>query len=301
MNILVTGGAGFIGSNIVEEIVKEHNVWILDNLHSGNLENLKNVKDKIHTIICPCADILKLDIPRMDMIFHLGIPSSSPMYKKDPFLVGEAINGTIGIFEYAKREKVDKVFFASSSSVYNGLKPPHREDMDIKITDYYTEARLAIERIAKLYSMLHGVKSVGFRFFSVYGHHEEAKGVYANIVSQFLWDLKQNKSPIIYGDGKQTRDLTYVKDVVDTFLLFMNKDIECDIFNIGTGIAYSFNDIVDILNSKLDKNIKPTHIKTPINNYVNDTLADISKIRKFGYNPKYSFDRGIDEILNGHE
>lgn len=297
MKILVTGGAGFIGSNLVEELIKENSVIVLDNLHSGSIDNLKEVKEKIKFINDSCNNICRLKLPKVDIIFHLGIPSSSPMYKQNPLLVGEAINGSINVFEFAKKEKVKKVIFASSSSLYNGLQPPHNENMDVKVTDFYTEARLCIERIAKLYNVLYGIKSVGLRFFSVYGPHEEAKGEYANIVSQFLWEMEKGKSPIIYGDGTQKRDFVFVKDVVKACLLSMNFEFEYDVFNVGTGKSYSFNDVVNILNNKLNVNLKPTYIEMPMKNYVDHTLADTRKIRSLGYQSEYSLEEGIDEIL----
>ena len=304
MRILITGGAGFIGSNLVKELVKEHSIIILDNFHTGSYDNLKDIKQQISIINDSCnninrpdSNIRKIDCSNIYMIFHLGIPSSTPMYKEDPLLVGEAINGTINIFEFAKKHKIEKVIYASSSSLYNGIRPPHREDMNIRVTDYYTEARLTIERIAKLYNILYGIKSAGLRLFSVYGPNETAKGRYANMISQFLWDMKEGRSPVIYGDGNQTRDFTYVKDVVDACLLLMNSDIEHNIFNVGTGTSYSFNDVIEILNEKLKTDIKPTYIEMPIKNYVGHTLADITEIKRLGYRPKYTLEKGIDELI----
>lgn len=297
MKILVTGGSGFIGSNLVEELIREHSVVVLDNFHSGDIGNLKNVKDQIEFIEGSCNNISELRLPKVDIIFHLGIPSSSSMYMQNPLLVGEAINGTISVFEYAKKEKVNKVIFASSSSLYSGLKTPHTENMDVKVTDYSTEARLGIERIAKLYHVLFGIKSAGLRFFSVYGPNEKSKGKYANIVSQFLWEMKTGKSPIIYGDGKQTRDFVFVKDVTQACLLLMNLDFEYDIFNVGTEKSHSFNDVVDILNDKMNTNLQPVYIEMPVKNYVHHTLADTKKIRSMGYKSEYSLEKGIDEII----
>lgn len=304
MNILVTGGAGFIGSNLVEELVKEHSIIVLDNFHTGSYQNLENVKNQITIINCSCDNIFRLDTLNtdIDIIFHFGIPSSSPMYKENPLLIGEAINGTVSIFEFAKKHKIEKVIYASSSSLYNGIIPPHREDMNIRVTDYYTEARLTIERIAKLYNILHGIRSIGLRFFSVYGPGEKYKGQYANIITQFLWDMKKDKSPIIYGDGKQERDFTYVKDIVYTCILLIDRlnldsGINHSIFNVGTGTSKSFNNIIEILNYKLGTDIRPIHIKMPIKNYVDKTLADITEIKRLGYIPKYSVEQGIDELI----
>jgi len=174
MKALVTGGAGFIGSNLLEALIKDYDVTVLDNFHTGSMENLKDSNGLIKVIKGSCNDALTLDL-EPDIIFHMGIPSSSPMYRKNPLLVGEAINGMVAIMELARQKECSKVVFASSSSLYNGQKPPHREDMEIKVTDYYTEARLAMERIAELYHTLYDIDYAAMRFFSVYGPHEYAK------------------------------------------------------------------------------------------------------------------------------
>lgn len=300
MNILVTGGAGFIGSNLVEELSKENNVTVLDNLHSGNTNNIKHLRGKIKFVNGSYNDIFKIKLPNesFDIIYHLGIPSSSPMYKEDPNLVGKSINGAINMFEFCLGEEAEKIIYASSSSLYSGLTPPHKENMEIQVTDYYTEARLAIERMAKLENKLYGLKSVGLRFCSVYGPHEEAKCEYANIVTQFLWRMQRGESPIIYGDGSQSRDFVFVKDVVQACTLMMGYNIDCEILNVGTGKSHTFNDVVSILNQKLKINIIPIHIPMPVKNYVDKTLADLTEIKKFGYDPKYSLSQGIDELMN---
>jgi len=304
MKILVTGGAGFIGSNLVEKLVdNNHSVIVLDDYSSGSTDNLKDIEDKIEIINTSCSSILGISnrvrtFQDVDIIFHFGIPSSSPMYKENPHLVGSAIREIVSIFEYAKKYHVQKVIFASSSSLYNGSRPPYREDMRVKVTDYYTEAIFYIERLAKLYYILHDVKSVGLRFFSVYGPHEDAKGIYANIVTQFLWEMQKGKSPVIYGDGKQRRDFTYVDDIVDACVLMLNVDFRHDIFNVGTGVSYDFNDVVSLLNFKLGTKIDPVYVKNPIKNYVENTLADISNIKLLGYKPKYSFEEGIDKLIS---
>jgi UDP-glucose 4-epimerase len=297
MNILVTGGAGFIGSNLVSALAGEHDVTVLDNFHTGNLDNLKNPESKIDIIEDSCGNIGdRISNSDIDVIFHLGIPSSSPMYQENPLLVGSAINDAISVFEFA-RNSGTKVVFASSSSLYNGLPTPNLEEMEIRVTDYYTEARLCIERIAELYHSLYGIPSIGLRFFSVYGPNERAKGIYANIVSQFLWEMQDGKTPVIYGDGEQTRDFTFVKDVVQACMLAMKKDV-FGVFNVGTGMSHSFNDIVRLLNNELGTEIEPQHIENPVKNYVGHTLADITKIRTIlGYNPEYSLERGIKELI----
>jgi UDP-glucose 4-epimerase len=295
MEIIVTGGCGFIGSNLVESLINErHSVNVFDNMNTGNPNNLKGLGAKIFSE--PYSKIGSL-VQKPDMIFHLGIPSSSPMYRNNPELVGEAINDAITLFEYAKKKEC-KVVYASSSSLYNGNKPPYREDMPIYVTDYYTECRYSIERLAKLYNTLYGVKSIGLRFFSVYGPREKYKGKYANIITQFLWAMLKDEQPVIFGDGNQTRDFIYVGDIVKALMLAMKKDFEYEIFNVGTGVAYSFNQIIDSLNELIGKNIKPIYKPNPIKNYVNDTLADTAKAEKMlGFKAKTTLKDGIARLI----
>lgn len=297
MSTLVTGGAGFIGSNLVEELLTAgEEVIVLDNMHTGSPSNLEGLKGDLKVIRASCNELPGMDL-HPERIYHLGIPSSSPMYKKNPYLVGEALNGFTAVFELAKRSG-SRVVYASSSSLYNGLLPPHREDMTIQVADYYTEARLAMERMAELYKRLFDVNSMGMRFFSVYGPKEESKKQYANMVSQFLWEMKGGKTPVIYGDGSQTRDFTYVKDVVRALQLAMKSDYH-GILNVGTGKAYSFNDVIRILNEKLGSDMMPTFKKNPIRNYVTHTQADTSKAEKeIGFKAETTLPSGIDAIIN---
>ena len=299
MKYLVTGGAGFIGSNMTEYLVNEwHEVVVVDNLSTGDLENLSAVKDKIKFIEAPSMNVLELDeLDSLDGIYHYGIPSTTKLYRDNRLLVGEAVNEFTKILELAKRENC-KLIYASSSSVYNGNKPPFKEDLPVLIKDFYTEARYLMERMAKLYYDFYDVKSIGFRFFSVYGPHEEAKKTFANLVSQFMWDLKAGRRPLLYGDGSQTRDFTFVGDINNGFKLGMKSDFECDVFNLGTGKCYALNELVDILNEILDTDIKPTYQENPLQNYVQETLADTSKAKeKLGFEAKISLKEGIKKII----
>ncbi|MCC6014029.1 MAG: NAD-dependent epimerase/dehydratase family protein [Candidatus Verstraetearchaeota archaeon] len=295
MKYIVTGGCGFIGSHLVEYLVNNgYKVIIFDNLSTGSLKNIEGLNVEFYNE--PYEKIWKLS--NIDGIFHLGMPSSSPMYKEDPYLVGRTINEAITIFEYARKNKC-KIVYASTSSIYNGNPIPYREDMTIYVTDYYTECRYAIERLARLYYDLYNVKSVGLRLFSVYGPREEHKGKYANIVSQFLWSMIKDERPIIYSDGNQTRDFIYVSDVVNAFILAMEKDINYDIFNVGTGKNYSFNEVINLLNKYLGKDIKPIYKPNPIKNYVYHTLADTTKAEKIlGFKAKISLEEGIKKLIS---
>lgn len=299
MKLLITGGAGFIGSNLTEELVKQgHEIIMVDNLSTGSADNMSEFKDKIKFIHAPVMEILEMeDLKGVEGIYHLGIPSTTLLYRENPYFVGEAINEFIKILELAKRENC-KVVYASSSSVYNGHKPPFTEDLSVPVKDFYTEARYAMERLAKLYNDFYGIKSVGFRFFSVYGPHEEAKKTFANLVSQFLWDIKAGRSPMIYGDGTQTRDFTYVGDIVRGFIMGMNSDIVCDVFNLGKGRCYTLNELIDTLNKILGTDIKPEYKENPLKNYVYETLADTQKAKNIlGFEAEVDLEEGIKRIL----
>ncbi len=297
MSVLVTGGAGFIGSNLVEHLLAlGQEVLVLDDFSTGSRENLEGLSGSFEVIESGCVNLLDQEISP-SAIYHLGIPSSSPMYQRDPMLVGEAINGMIAVLELAKKTEC-RVVYASTSSLYSGQKPPHREDMAALISDYYTEARVSMERIAELYKKLFGVYSVGMRFFSVYGPKEGAKKQYANIVTQFLWEMMEDGSPVIYGDGKQTRDFVYVKDVVRALILAMNSNYH-GVLNVGTGKSCSFNELVEILAKKMNVDIEAKHVENPIKNYVRHTLADTAKAKEIlGFQSQHSLHEGIEGLMD---
>ncbi|BCS91303.1 MAG: ADP-L-glycero-D-manno-heptose-6-epimerase [Candidatus Micrarchaeota archaeon] len=296
--ILVTGGAGFIGSNIVERLADKNKIYVIDNMHTGTEKNLRSALEtgNVELIKDDVANINKYDI-KPDYIFHLGIYSSAPMYKENPLLVAEAIKGAIAILDLAKKNN-SKIVITSSSSIYNGLEPPHKEDLPLKVTDLYTEGRIAIERLAEFYSNYYGIDAVALRLFSVYGKHEEYKGRYANLVSQFIWAISKGEQPVIYGDGTQTRDFINIDDVVDAYIKAALKADGFEAYNVGTGKSYTLNELVSILNKKLDKDIAPKYVENPIKNYVRETQAYTEKAkRKLGFEAKISLEEGIDRTI----
>lgn len=301
MKVLVTGGLGFIGSNITGRLVRDgHEVTALDNLHTGSEANVAGERGKLKMIKGNAGSIAGM-AEKFDVIFHEGISSSSPMYKENPHLVATAIDEMISILEYAKRNGT-RVVFAATSSVYNQQKPPHREDMPVNVVDYYTEARYEMERLAELYGKLYGVKVAGLRYFSVYGPHEKAKGKYANLITQFLWAIENGEKVIIYGDGKQTRDFVYVDDVVEANMLamkFLAAGPGFGIFNVGTGRSIAINDMVQMVGRKLGKEPKIEHIENRIKNYVEHTLADTTLAeKKLGFKARITLEKGIEMLVD---
>ena len=297
-NIIVTGGAGFIGSNLVEALAKKNNICVIDNLHTGSKSNLsKAFKSGNVTFRKASAGSISEVGFNADIVYHLGMYSASPMYRKDPRLLGKVTSEMINVLEYIKEHEIPLVF-ASTSSIYNGIKPPHRESAQYSITDYYTEGRIFCERASELYNKLYGCNIAAMRFFSVYGYHEEAKKGYANLVTQFMWAMQKNKSPVIYGDGMQKRDFIFVDDVVDA-LLRASKTMGFEVFNVGTGNSYTLNSLVSILNRKMGKRIRPSYVKMPVKNYVKETLADTSKAKKMlKFKANIDLEHGISLLLN---
>lgn len=297
--IIVTGGAGFIGSNLVERLAKDNKVTVIDNMHTGSEENLADAMKTGNVTLIKDNDknINNINM-KADIVFHLGFPSSTPMYRENPHLVDDVVAGMISVLEYVKKNNSILVW-SSSSSIYNGIKPPHREDAIPLVTDYYTEARITSERLAELYSKMYGVNSVGLRFFSVYGKHEKFKKTYANLVSQFLWALQKGEQPIVYGDGTQRRDFTHVDDIVEA--LIRSTEVKTfEIINVGTNKNYTINEMISKLNLALNTNIAPKYIPMPVNNYVMETLADTSKGEKLlGTWNKIQLDQGIARLVKG--
>jgi len=297
----VTGGAGFIGSNIVVSLVERgYDVVVVDNFHTGNLMNLKDVMDRIRVFEGDVKDLFALGVPACDYVLHQGFPSSSPMYKEKPSLVGEAINGAIAVLEYAKKYGA-KVVLASTSSIYNGNPTPWREDMKLYVTDYYTEARIAAERLCELYAKLHGVKSVSLRYFSVYGPKEEYKGKYANVITQMIWSALKGEEFVVYGDGEQARDLIHVSDVVEANFKAMEfedyGDVCYEVFNVGAGKAVSFNEMARILR-EAGLEVKLRYVPNPIKNYVYRTEADITKMKeRLKLEIKMPLKKGVEQAI----
>lgn len=301
---LVTGGAGFIGSNLVEELVDQGvEVTVLDDLYLGTTDNLSDVSDDIEFIKGSVLNTEKVEkaVEGCDTVFHQAARSSAPMHMDQPHKGARVnIEGFVNTVEAAIEEGAEKIVYASTSSMYGSVDPPHEEDMGEVPTNRYTSSKMSRERYAQTYSYNDRIETTGLRYFAVYGPRERAKGQYANVVTQFLWKMLDDERPVIWGDGTQTRDFTFVKDVVRANIMAAERreEIDGDYFNVGTGRDVSFNTVVEKLNQVLGKNIKPEHVENPRDKYVEATRADLSRSTGvLGYEPEYSFEDGLKETV----
>lgn len=299
MQILITGGCGFIGSHLAARMKGDgHQIIVLDNMSTGSTRNLDGQKG-ITIVDGDCRDVDKLVPERVGLILHLGIASTTTLYLKDRNLVSKEIQGAMAIYEKAIKDGA-KVVIASSSSLYNLGNLPSRERDIIHVTDFYTECRYAIERMARLYSDLYGMKAVVLRMFAVYGGiGEEYKKQYANMVTKLTWQILQGESPRVYGDGKQTRDFTYISDVVNAWVKATEYDVKgFDIFNVGTGKNYDFIKLIKMIQAKTGTKLPIEHEENPLPNFVHDTCADTEWARKkLKFKAEVDLAEGIDLLL----
>ena len=300
MKFVVTGGAGFIGSHIVEAIAGSHEVVVIDNFSSGKRENLSMFADSINVIQGSITDLplLKDTCNGADGIFHLGAIASVARSVDDPFVTHETnLTGTLNVLLAARDCGVRKVVFSSSSAVY-GDEPtlPKREDMPPVPLSPYAVSKLAGEYYCKVFSELFGVKTISLRYFNVFGPRQDPKSEYAAVIPKFITRLLDNHPPVIFGDGEQTRDFVYVKDVVQANLLAMQSSAT-GTFNIGSGERIDLTTLAGILSASMHVNLPPVY-KKPRPGDIRDSVSDITAAKRtFGYLTSYSLDKGLAETI----
>ncbi|MCF7877708.1 MAG: SDR family NAD(P)-dependent oxidoreductase, partial [Candidatus Omnitrophica bacterium] len=282
--VLVTGGAGFIGSHIVDRLVElGAEVIVLDNLITGNIENIKHNLDKIKFIEKDLTDdkALEESLEGVDLISHQAALRSVPKSVESPFEFHEVnVTGTLKLFLKAKEKGVKKIVFASSSSVYGErIDFPEKESDLAQPVSPYAATKLMDEHYGSLFSKLYGVDVISLRYFNVFGPRQSLENKYAVVVPKFIVSLLEGKNPPIYGDGQQERDFSYIDNVVDANILALTKDgIGGEVFNIAGGNAESINNLFQTVQELTAKSQGPKYLE-PRPGDVRKTLADITKAK----------------------
>lgn len=307
---LVTGSAGFIGSNLVEALLKKgYYVRGLDNFSTGKKNNVEEFLSNVNyefvegdirdleTCMKACKDI--------DFVLHQAAWGSVPRSIQMPLLYEEInIKGTLNMLEAARQNNVKKFVYASSSSVY-GDEPnlPKVEGREGNLLSPYAFTKKANEEYAKLYTRLYGLDTYGLRYFNVFGRRQDPNGAYAAVIPKFIKQLMNDEVPTINGDGKQSRDFTYIENVIEANLKACkaSKEVAGEAFNIAYGGREYLIDIYYSLCENLGKHIEPNFGADRAGD-IKHSNADISKAKKLlGYNPKWSFDKGINESLRWYK
>ena len=300
--LVVTGGAGFIGSHLAEElVVAGYPVVILDDLSTGKIENIKELleKDNVDFTQGSVADLPLLNrlFQNACFVFHLAALPSVPRSIENPQATHEVnVNGTLNVLLAAKENRVKKVLYASSSSVYGDTPTlPKKEDMMPRPLSPYAVAKLAGEYYCQVFSKVYNLPTVCLRYFNVYGPRQDPDSQYAAVIPRFIKEAVEGKPPTIFGDGEQTRDFTFVKDAVAANILAAQSDAG-GIYNISRGESITINRLAELVTRLIGNKVEPIH-QEPRPGDIKHSLADISKAKSFGYEPKHDLAAALAETI----
>ena len=303
MRIVITGGAGFIGSNLAEVLALAPNneVCVVDDLSTGRVENIP-IASGIEFIKGSITDLQLMNevLADADFVFHQAALPGVQRSIEDPAHTNEVnIRGTLNVLMAARDAGVKKVIYASSSSVYGDTPElPKREGMTPNPLSPYAVTKLVGEYYCKVFNDVYGLNTISLRYFNVYGPRQDPHSEYAAVIPRFVFRVLRGEPPVIYGDGQQTRDFTFVKDVVNANILAMNSDAT-GVYNIASGRRISIQGLATLITrlTGRDRDVEPVFDK-PRKGDVRHSLADISRARAdMGYKPEYSLERGLEETI----
>ena len=297
-NYLVTGGAGFIGSHLCEELVRRgHTVRVADSLITGKRSNLDHISN-VEFLEGDLADVAfaQRAAAGMDYVLHQAAIPSVPRSVKDPITSNRAnVDATVNILVAARDAGVKRLVFAASSSAYGNTPTlPKHEDMPTNPLSPYALQKVVGEQYLQMFTRLYGLETVSIRYFNVFGPRQDPSSPYSGVISVFATALLENRSPAIYGDGEQTRDFTYVANVVDGVLRACEApNASGEVINVATGGRISLNDLFRKMRGIAGATVEPTHVETRAGD-VRDSQADISKAQRLlGYAPTVTFEQGL--------
>jgi UDP-glucose 4-epimerase len=301
---LVTGGAGFIGSHVTDALVAQgHQVRVLDDLSTGMLDNLAQVRDRIEFLQGDIRDrkLVATACEGIESVIHEAAWRSVPKSLADPYGYTEVnVLGTVGLLEAARRAGVQRLVHVSSSSVYGETaQVPMREDQPARPVSPYAASKLAGEVLCGLFARAYGLETVALRYFNVFGPRQSLENQYAVVVPKFITCLLRGESPPVYGDGTQSRDFTYVENVVEATILASQTDgVSGEVFNIALGEAHTVLELLSQLNAVMGLSIAPTFLP-PRPGDVRRTLADSSKAKRLlGWTGRVRFGEGLRRTVD---
>jgi nucleoside-diphosphate-sugar epimerase len=304
MRYVVTGGAGFIGSNTVDELVRRgHSVVVLDDLSAGKEENLAEIRNKISFIKGSITDleVVRKAMHEAEFVIHLAARTSVPRSVKDPLETNKVnVEGTLNVLVAARDAKVKRIVFAASSAAY-GETPvlPKVETMQPEPISPYGVSKYVGELYAQTFGRAYGLENVCLRYFNIFGPRQDPSSPYSGVLSKFCMDFLEVTPPVIFGDGEQSRDFTFVENAVAANLLACEApNVSGKVFNIGTGGRVTLNETVALL-SKLSGTSLEAKYEPPRDGDIRDSQADISLARELlKYEPAVSFEEGLSRTLH---
>ncbi len=293
---VITGGAGFIGSNLAKSLSKDNDVLVIDDLSAGKMENLAGLDVRFLKGSLTDQMLLKEAFEGADCVFHQAAIASVKKSVEDPARTNAAgIDGTLNVLIAARDTGVGRVVQASSAAVY-GSSPvlPKKEDMLPEPLSPYAVSKLAAEHYARVFLELYGLKTVSLRYFNVFGPKQDPSSEYSGVISRFISAILNDKQPVIYGDGEQTRDFVYVNDVVSANIL-ASRALP-GVYNIACAKSISLNTLVAVIGNILEKPVVPRYESARAGD-IKHSLADINRAKGMGYIPKYDLKEALIETI----
>ena len=293
---VITGGAGFIGSNLAEYLSKDNDVLVIDDLSTGKKENLAGLDVRFLKGSLTDLLLLRENFAGAACVFHQAAIASVKKSVEDPARTNAVgIDGTLNVLIAAKDAGVRRVVQASSAAVYgSSLQLPKNEDMLPEPMSPYAVSKLAAEHYARVFQELYGLKTVSLRYFNVFGPKQDPSSEYSGVISRFISALLNDEQPVIYGDGEQTRDFVYVNDVVSANILASRG--APGVYNIACAKSISLNTLVTVIGKILAKEVRPRYESARAGD-IKHSVADINRAKGMGYLPKYNLEEALLETI----